>query len=44
MCEQTQSRENASDQMSRRHSLAVVDGLISVTQQAWRSHVSEFNQ
>ena len=44
MCEQPQSRQNASDQLFRGHSLAVVDGLISVTQKAWRIHVAEFNQ
>lgn len=44
MCEQPQSPQNSSDQLFRRPSLAVVDGLISVTQQAWRSHIAEFNQ
>jgi len=47
MLEEPNSSENAGEQIVRRRSLAIIDGLLSVTQQAWRldsNWVPELNQ
>jgi len=47
MLEEPNSSENTGEQIVRRRSLAIIDGLLSVTQQAWRldsNWVPELNQ
>jgi len=44
LCKEYEPNVSADDQKRRRHSIATVDGLVSVTQQAWGLSTSLGNE